>query len=227
MQSLSTEVKKIRQRLDSMEKTMKRMKDSSSSSSSSSSSESSSSSDDGMGKKVKKALKQEAKRRKADRKAASKGLKSLRARAGALMAEGFESGGGMQLEAAAMGAMTATDMLRAAAAVSPAKAGKVEVCMSGKCRKYGGMDLLHAVNAALPAGSMVEASPCKCLGKCGSGPNLKVRPEGASSTLHTHAKPSDVEALLWRHFGLRKDEAVLSSPRIPAVAAKKVLELVR
>ncbi|XP_056166797.1 uncharacterized protein LOC115676273 [Syzygium oleosum] len=53
---------------------------------------------------------------------------------------------------------------------------EVRVCTNRTCRKQGSFQTLEALSALAPPGVAVRA--CGCLGRCGSGPNLALLPEG-------------------------------------------------
>lgn len=50
---------------------------------------------------------------------------------------------------------------------------KIEVCMGGKCKKSGAVALLEEFQKMV--GIEVGVSGCKCMGKCRSGPNVRVQ----------------------------------------------------
>lgn len=50
---------------------------------------------------------------------------------------------------------------------------KIEVCMGGKCKKSGAAALLEEFQKIV--GIEVGVSGCKCMGKCRSGPNVRVQ----------------------------------------------------
>ncbi|CAI9772921.1 unnamed protein product [Fraxinus pennsylvanica] len=50
---------------------------------------------------------------------------------------------------------------------------KIEVCMGGKCKKSGAAALLEEFQKMV--GIEVGVSGCKCMGKCRSGPNVRVQ----------------------------------------------------
>ncbi|KAL3724927.1 hypothetical protein ACJRO7_030006 [Eucalyptus globulus] len=70
----------------------------------------------------------------------------------------------------------------AAAAAAARSAGsspelsEVRVCTNRTCRKQGSFQTLEALSGLAPPGVAVKA--CGCLGRCGSGPNLALLPEG-------------------------------------------------
>lgn len=86
--------------------------------------------------------------------------------------------------------------------LAPPKPARVEVCVGGKCKREGALQVLAALQDRLPRGSVAEAVPCsKCMGKCKSAPNVKVRSEGGGSVLEPRMSASDVDRLLRTHFG--------------------------
>ncbi|KAM3407014.1 hypothetical protein ACQJBY_000825 [Aegilops geniculata] len=54
---------------------------------------------------------------------------------------------------------------------------RIEVCMGGKCKKAGSLAVLQEFETEVGTGGMVVG--CKCLGKCGLGPNVRLRSEGS------------------------------------------------
>ncbi|CAL4895808.1 unnamed protein product [Urochloa decumbens] len=52
---------------------------------------------------------------------------------------------------------------------------RIEVCMGGKCKKSGALALLQEFEKSVGTGGAVVG--CKCLGKCGLGPNVRLRSE--------------------------------------------------
>ncbi|GJN36119.1 hypothetical protein PR202_gb24957 [Eleusine coracana subsp. coracana] len=56
-------------------------------------------------------------------------------------------------------------------------ANRIEVCMGGKCKKSGSLALLQEFEKKV--GTRGAAIGCKCLGKCGLGPNVRLRSEGS------------------------------------------------
>ncbi|KAJ4832901.1 hypothetical protein Tsubulata_044524 [Turnera subulata] len=62
--------------------------------------------------------------------------------------------------------------------LTAAPAGKrIEVCMGGKCKKFGGEALLQEFNKVVggaEAGAGVAVVGCKCMGKCRDGPNVRL-----------------------------------------------------
>ncbi|KAJ3708786.1 hypothetical protein LUZ61_012491 [Rhynchospora tenuis] len=53
-------------------------------------------------------------------------------------------------------------------------AGKIEVCMGGKCKKSGSMDLLREFEMKVGNEGGAVVVGCKCMGKCKEGPNVRV-----------------------------------------------------
>ncbi|KAL6594656.1 hypothetical protein ACP70R_048394 [Stipagrostis hirtigluma subsp. patula] len=62
------------------------------------------------------------------------------------------------------------------AVVEKPTANRIEVCMGGKCKKAGSLALLQEFEKNVGTGVAVG---CKCLGKCGLGPNVRLRSEGS------------------------------------------------
>ncbi|KAL5230438.1 hypothetical protein ABZP36_029214 [Zizania latifolia] len=54
---------------------------------------------------------------------------------------------------------------------------RIEVCMGGKCKKSGSLMLLQEFEKKVGTHGAVVG--CKCLGKCGLGPNIRLRSQGS------------------------------------------------
>ncbi|KAF0923153.1 hypothetical protein E2562_003367 [Oryza meyeriana var. granulata] len=55
---------------------------------------------------------------------------------------------------------------------------RIEVCMGGKCKKSGSIAVLQEFEKKVGTEGAVVG--CKCLGKCGLGPNVRLRTEGSA-----------------------------------------------
>ncbi|KAL3140026.1 hypothetical protein ABBQ38_004309 [Trebouxia sp. C0009 RCD-2024] len=64
-----------------------------------------------------------------------------------------------------------------------ASAAVVSVCQGKSCQEQGSAKLLHYIQAT--AGAELDVVPCKCLGKCEQGPNLRVSLPEQKPVLHT------------------------------------------
>ena len=64
-----------------------------------------------------------------------------------------------------------------------APAAVISVCQGKSCQKQGSARLLHYIQAT--AGDELDIVPCKCLGKCEQGPNLRVSLPEQKPVLHT------------------------------------------
>ena len=64
-----------------------------------------------------------------------------------------------------------------------APAAVISVCQGKSCQKQGSAKLLHYIQAT--AGDELDVVPCKCLGKCEQGPNLRVSLPEQKPVLHT------------------------------------------
>jgi (2Fe-2S) ferredoxin len=79
-------------------------------------------------------------------------------------------------------------------------AGTVAVCQGGKCQRQGAAAVLQQV-AQLAGGSEgVQVAACKCLGRCGKAPALKVKQEGQPCAVYTQVTPATAGFVLDRHF---------------------------
>eukprot|EP00270_Netrium_digitus_P020238 TRINITY_DN826_c0_g2_i4.p1 TRINITY_DN826_c0_g2~~TRINITY_DN826_c0_g2_i4.p1 ORF type:complete len:408 (+),score=56.71 TRINITY_DN826_c0_g2_i4:78-1226(+) len=91
-----------------------------------------------------------------------------------------------------------TDINPSAQATNPTEAAtaSVEVCSGGKCKRNGAQEILDALQQRLPASSGVTVSFAKCMGKCRSAANVRVRREDTNPTIAGFLTPEDVPALL-------------------------------
>lgn len=83
-----------------------------------------------------------------------------------------------------------------------AMAGKIEVCIGGKCKKAGSEHLLSSLRRQIPSSCSVEAMPCKCMSKCGMAINVKVQKNENNSQHHSYVGVGDASLILSHHFGL-------------------------
>lgn len=99
------------------------------------------------------------------------------------------------------------DALRGA--VEATCAGRIEVCVGGKCKKAGSEKLLSSMRVHLGRNKLVEAVGCKCMGRCALAMNLKVMKEDTNPQHHSHASVDDAGLILRHHFGLGPPPSVL------------------
>lgn len=92
--------------------------------------------------------------------------------------------------------------------------GKIEVCTVGKCRKGGSQQILASLKSIVPESSNISVTSCKCMGKCKSAPNVRVKNSERQSHLHSHVSEDDADTLFDYHFGLQP-----SGNRLPALVA--------
>uniref|UniRef100_A0A0E0KY85 Diacylglycerol acyltransferase n=1 Tax=Oryza punctata TaxID=4537 RepID=A0A0E0KY85_ORYPU len=64
------------------------------------------------------------------------------------------------------------------AVVEKPMTNRIEVCMGGKCKKSGSLAVLQEFEKKVGTDGAVVG--CKCLGKCGLGPNVRLQTEGAA-----------------------------------------------
>ena len=83
---------------------------------------------------------------------------------------------------------------------------RVEVCMGNKCRKSGGAALIEEFERVMGAEGAVMG--CKCMGKCRSGPNVRVLNSIADESIRTTSNPlcigvglEDVSLIVANLFG--------------------------
>ena len=79
------------------------------------------------------------------------------------------------------GGQIASAMPASSSAVAPAAV--ISVCQGKSCQKQGSAKLLQYIKAT--AGNELDVVPCKCLGKCDQGPNLRVSLPEQKPVLHT------------------------------------------
>jgi hypothetical protein len=80
--------------------------------------------------------------------------------------------------------------------------GNIEVCMGKKCKRGGAQQLLESFQENIPEASNISVTSCKCMGKCKTAANIRVRKDEAEPQLHSHVLQEDVGTLLELHFGL-------------------------
>ncbi|MCO5561444.1 hypothetical protein L7F22_015065 [Adiantum nelumboides] len=88
---------------------------------------------------------------------------------------------------------------------------RIEVCAGGKCKKAGSEQLLSALGAQIPSLSDVVVVPCKCMGKCSMGMNVKVLKDDTNPQYHSHVRVEDANIILNHHFGLGRPSSGLPS----------------
>ncbi|RLN29263.1 uncharacterized protein C2845_PM05G11780 [Panicum miliaceum] len=82
---------------------------------------------------------------------------------------------------------------------------RIEVCMGGKCKKSGALALLQEFEKTVGTGGAVVG--CKCLGKCGLGPNVRLRSDVSAESsakrnpLYIGVGLEDVGAIVAGLFG--------------------------
>ncbi|KAL1202691.1 Hsp70-Hsp90 organizing protein 2 [Cardamine amara subsp. amara] len=70
---------------------------------------------------------------------------------------------------------------------------ELRVCTNRTCRKQGSFQILETLTALAPP--QLRVTPCACLGRCGSGPNLMALPQGL--LLRHCATPSRAAEILF------------------------------
>lgn len=93
----------------------------------------------------------------------------------------------------------------------PKMSNRVEVCAGGKCKKAGSEQLLSALYGQIPESSNVVAVPCKCMGKCSMGINVRVHKEDTNPQHHSLVGVEDASLVLSHHFGLGRPSTGLPS----------------
>lgn len=80
-------------------------------------------------------------------------------------------------------------------------AGAVAVCAGKDCSRRGAAAVLASASAAAQ-GSRVAVAPCKCLGMCGRGPNVKVTVPGGQAVVYTGTDAGTAAQVMALEFGL-------------------------
>ncbi|KAJ6823852.1 diacylglycerol O-acyltransferase 3, cytosolic [Iris pallida] len=112
-------------------------------------------------------------------------------------------------EAGAKNVMLETNAEAAVAvvkAMDKAAGNKIEVCMGGKCKKSGAMELLSEFDRMVGVEGAVVG--CKCMGKCREGPNVRVVNRSIEEEAKVSRNPlcigvglEDVGAIVGNFFG--------------------------
>lgn len=101
--------------------------------------------------------------------------------------------------------------LRVPASSKASAENKIEVCVGGKCKRAGSEQLLLALSRQIPAASSVDTVPCKCMGKCAMGINVKVYKEDTNPQHHSLVGVEDAGLILSHHFSLGRPPTSLPS----------------
>ncbi|KAJ0978733.1 hypothetical protein J5N97_014207 [Dioscorea zingiberensis] len=91
---------------------------------------------------------------------------------------------------------------------------KIEVCMGGKCKRSGALQLLEEIDKKVGMEGAVVG--CKCMGKCRDGPNVKVLKHGdqdntlkhVRNPLHIGVALEDVDTIVANFLGENMDLAL-------------------
>ncbi|KAL5202984.1 hypothetical protein ABZP36_013936 [Zizania latifolia] len=89
-----------------------------------------------------------------------------------------------------------------AVAEKPMMNSRIEVCMGGKCKKSGSLAILQEFENKVGTDGAVVG--CKCLGKCGLGPNVRLRSQGSmqkKNPLCIGVALEDVDTIVSSLFG--------------------------
>lgn len=80
---------------------------------------------------------------------------------------------------------------------------KIQVCMGGKCKKSGAMQLKAEFEKVVGSESVVDG--CKCMGRCKEGPNIRIlnhlNKEGIMNPLSIGVGLEDVKIIAATYFG--------------------------
>ncbi|KAG0504353.1 hypothetical protein KC19_6G026800 [Ceratodon purpureus] len=96
--------------------------------------------------------------------------------------------------------------------------GKIEVCTVGKCKRGGSHEILASLQEYIPESSDIQVTSCKCMGKCKSAPNVRVKTSEGQTRVHSHVSVDDVETLLELHFG--EQSSASQSSAMPMLFAR-------
>ncbi|CAM8991783.1 unnamed protein product [Rhodiola kirilowii] len=74
---------------------------------------------------------------------------------------------------------------------------KVEICMGGKCKKFGASQLLDKFKSLAAEEEDMNVVGCKCMGKCKEGPNVRLSSVStAAPAICSGVQIGDVDALM-------------------------------
>lgn len=104
--------------------------------------------------------------------------------------------------------------------VGSSSSERIQVCMGGKCKKYGAVELLGEFERMIGVEGAVVS--CKCMGKCRDGPNVRVLNQCNGNALEKEVGVSinplcigvgleDVGAIVANFFGEKKDMGMMAA----------------
>jgi (2Fe-2S) ferredoxin len=85
-------------------------------------------------------------------------------------------------------------------------AGIISVCQGSKCQGQGAVQVLQQVSQLGSRSEQVEVMPCKCLGRCGKAPAMRVKAAGQPCAVYTHVTPASAKFVLDRHFASQQEQ---------------------
>lgn len=85
-------------------------------------------------------------------------------------------------------------------------AGTISVCQGSKCQGQGAVQVLQQVSQLGSRSEQVEVMPCKCLGRCGKAPAMRVKAAGQPCAVYTHVTPASAKFVLDRHFAPQQEQ---------------------
>lgn len=85
----------------------------------------------------------------------------------------------------------------------PSTSGTIEVCTVGKCRRGGSQEILASLQGCIPESFSISVTECKCMGKCKSAPNVRVKNSERQVQVHNYVSVDDIDTLLELHFGVQ------------------------
>lgn len=83
--------------------------------------------------------------------------------------------------------------------------GSVEVCGGKSCGKRGSEHLRKAFKERTMGLGGIEVGQCKCMGKCGKGPAVRIKSAQGGASLYAHMEESSIDAVVEHHFSLSED----------------------
>ncbi len=79
--------------------------------------------------------------------------------------------------------------------------GRVQVCTGSKCAGRGAAQLQRHAEALAAGAPGVAVVGCKCLGKCGKGPAVRLKARGQAGVTYTRLDAQGLAQAMGEHFG--------------------------
>ena len=83
--------------------------------------------------------------------------------------------------------------------------GSVEVCGGKSCGKRGSEQIQKVFEERTVGLGGIEVGQCKCMGKCGKGPAVRIKSAQGGASLYAHMEESSIDAVIEHHFSLSED----------------------